>query len=102
MKDTRNGSASILNVSLPSEKLLAWKKAQSGLENLKPSKSSKPESGDLHNKDETITAEEVDKLQEEMNFIEDEDYSEGGMMAALRASRQKGYLFENDVEIKGF
>jgi len=104
MKDTKNGTASVVNVSLPSEKLLAWKKAQSGLESIKPiKKEAAPENGEkpAEESDDLYPAEDLDKLIEERNFIEEEDFSKGGMLAALKAAREKGYLFENEVEVAG-
>ena len=110
LKDTRNGTASVVNVSLPSERLLARNKAQSGLESLKALRKEAPTTttsadSTTEKKDETAadvyTAEDMEQLNEERNFIEEDDFNQGGLAAALKAARERGYLMENEAEIRG-
>jgi len=109
LKDTRNGMASVVNVSLPSERLLARNKAQSGLESLKALRKEVPVASttEITDKkedttaDDVFTKEDMEQLNEERNFIEEEDFNEGGLAAALKAARERGYLMENEAEIRG-
>jgi len=108
LRDTKNGTASVVNVSLPSEKLLAWKSAQAGLESLKSLKKEVPAeklekngAGDAIETEDVYTKEDLEQLNEERNFIEEEDLNKGGLAAALKAARERGYLMENEVEVRG-
>jgi len=100
----KNGTASVVNGSLPSEKLPAWKKAQDGLESTKHAKKEtaiENREKQQEESDDLYPTEDLDKLVEERNFIEEEDFSKGGMLAALKAVRERGYLFENETEVAG-
>ena len=95
----------MVNVSLPSEKILAWNKAQTGL--MSSTKPMKKETTTVQtnkdgedSSDELYTEEELQKLNEEREFIQ-EDTMQGGLAAALKAAREKGYLNENETEIAG-
>jgi len=109
LRDTKNGTASVVNVSLPSEKLLAWKSAQSGLESLKSLRKEAPvektekngASADAVETEDVYTKEDLEQLNEERNFIEEDDLNKGGLAAALKAARERGYLMENEVEVRG-
>jgi len=108
LRDTKNGTASVVNVSLPSEKLLAWKSAQAGLESLKSLKKEVPAeklekngASDAIETEDVYTKEDLEQLNEERNFIEEEDLNKGGLAAALKAARERGYLMENEVEVRG-
>jgi U4/U6.U5 tri-snRNP-associated protein 1 len=103
VKDTRDGTTSIVNVSLPSEKILAWKKSQSEF-SIKPftkeTTRDQDKTGNVENDDDLYTKEDLNQLAEEVKFIEEESF-EGGIANALKAIREKGYLLENDIEIAG-
>ena len=99
MKDTKAGTASIVNVSLPSEKLLAWNKSNPGISSILTRKKEgviEPE-GEEKLK---FTKEELSELKEEVKFM-DEDTYQGGVLTALKNIREKGYLLEQDYEISG-
>jgi hypothetical protein len=99
IKDTMQGTASIVNVSLPSEKLLAWNRTNPGISSILTRK----KEGEMEPEaDEKIkfTKEEIKELKEEVKFLDEENYR-GGVLNALKNIREKGYLLEQDYEIAG-
>jgi U4/U6.U5 tri-snRNP-associated protein 1 len=104
LKDTRDGTTSVVNISLPSERILAWNRAQTGLSSTKPvaKKETIAENGEekTNGEKEKEPEEDMEKLVEETQFLEEEQLG-GSVFAALKAAREKGMLMENEAEVAG-
>lgn len=93
-----DGTTSIVECSLPSERI---KYAQAELEKI--SSMSKPvvtNEKKMDEEDEIYDVNEIKKLEDETEFLREETFS-GGLMAALKAAREKGHLGDHDIEISG-
>lgn len=98
MKDSRQGVTSVVNVALPSEKLLAWTKSNPGVQSvLTRKKEGEPEK----KPDEPLTQEEIEELKKEVKFLEDEDMNTS-VAAALKVIRERGLAnVESQLTIRG-
>lgn len=98
VRDSRSGTASILNVSLPSEKILAWTKSNPGITSIlnKKKDDAKPSEGPMK---ETFTETELEEMKKEVAFVEEEEVI--GVAAALKKLREKGYMQPASFEISG-
>lgn len=90
---------SVVNVPLPSEKLISYNKA-SGLQSvLKPVQKEKGESqADTY--DEIYMETHQDELKKELDFMEDESYGVG-LAGVLKRLRERGELRMNDEDYSG-
>jgi len=98
LKDSRQGVTSVVNVALPSEKLLAWTKSNPGVQSvLTRKKEGEPEK----KPDEPLTQEEIEELKKEVKFLEDEDMNTS-VAAALKVIRERGLAnVESQLTIRG-
>jgi U4/U6.U5 tri-snRNP-associated protein 1 len=86
LKDSRQGITSVVNVSLPSEKLLAWTKSNTGVQSIL---NKKKENAEGEKVDEPLSKEDIEQMKEEVKFLE-EDNLNTGVAAALKAIRERG------------
>ena len=110
MKDSKDGMTSVVNVALPSEKLISYTK-NAGFQSVsKPVPTPKPASNPTDSKAEPETAEpEYDEdflvkneedLKKEIEFLNDESYGVG-MSGVLKRLRERGELNLNEADYSG-
>ena len=98
IKDSVSGTASIIHVALPTEKLLAHSK-QPGITSARPNgtvntdlaKDSKEPAKEPMEEEDEEKEEDPEKLKEEVKFLEEENVGKG-MFKALSSLRDKGLL----------
>ncbi len=100
MKDSRTGTTSIVNIALPSERILAWTKSNPGITSVltKKKEEEKPQEGKAD--EEKFTKEELKELEKEVEFIQEEDIGQG-LAGALKKLREKGYMEPTAFEKSG-
>ena len=108
MKDSKEGMTSVVNVSLPSEKLISYTKT-TGFQSVSkpaanPKKLSNPENPtgevDAEVIDENYLEQNQEELEKELEILHDEVYGPG-LSGVLKRLRERGELNLNDEDYSG-
>jgi U4/U6.U5 tri-snRNP-associated protein 1 len=107
LRDSVSGTTSVLNVSMPTERLLFSSKAQAGLSSVLANKTKQPKTDLMDEaaspedeKDNMETEPNREEMQEEVKFLNQESLG-SGIAAALKNIREKGYLMDETLTVTG-
>lgn len=89
-----------MNIALPSEKILAWTKSNPGITSVLTRKKEEEKNEGGKEAEPKFTEEELNELSKEVEFMNEEDISQG-VAGALKKLREKGYMQPASFEKSG-
>jgi len=106
IKDSKDGMTSVVNVALPSEKLISYNKS-AGFQSVSrpqppqvPSNSEPNEEAQTEIYDEEYLRKHEEDIKKELQFMDDESYGVG-LAGVLKRLRERGELKMNDDDYSG-